>query len=154
MGKEIERKFLVTGTEYRNLAQGVYYRQGYLNTDALHTVRVRTIGNKGYFTIKGKNDGISRLEYEYEIPVAEANELLDKLCIRPLIEKTRYKIPFAGHVWEVDEFAGENEGLVVAEIELPTEDAPFDKPAWIGQEVSLDPRYYNSNLSLHPFKNW
>ena len=154
MATEIERKFLVTGTEYRNQGKGTYYQQGYLSSDPERTIRIRVMGDRGMLTIKGKTEGISRAEYEYEIPLAEAKEMLGSLCLRPLIEKTRYRVPFAGKVWEVDEFLGENEGLVVAEIELPTADCPFEKPAWIGEEVSHDPRYYNSNLSKHPFKDW
>jgi adenylate cyclase len=154
MATEIERKFLVTGTEYRGMGKGTYYLQGYLSTDPERTIRVRVVGNRGILTIKGKTEGISRAEYEYEIPPEEAKEMLRTLCLRPLVEKTRYRVPFAGKVWEVDEFSGENEGLVVAEIELPSADCPFEKPTWIGEEVSQDPRYYNSNLSKHPFKNW
>ncbi|MDR3706429.1 MAG: CYTH domain-containing protein [Paludibacteraceae bacterium] len=154
MATEIERKFLVTGTEYRNLGKGTYYQQGYLSSDPERTIRIRVVGDRGMLTIKGKTEGISRAEYEYQIPLAEAKDMLHALCLRPLIEKTRYRVPFAGKVWEVDEFLGENEGLVVAEIELPSADCPFEKPSWIGQEVSHDPRYYNSNLSKHPFKDW
>lgn len=154
MATEIERKFLVSSTLYRQLGPGTRYRQGYLSTDPLRTVRIRTMGHTACLTIKGKTEGISRPEYEYEIPETEANKLLDGLCIHPLIEKIRYKIMHQGHLWEVDEFEGENQGLVLAEIELPTENTPFEKPEWIGQEVSHDPRYYNSNLSIRPFKTW
>jgi CYTH domain-containing protein len=154
MGKEIERKYLVSGEEWKELAEGIEYRQGYLSTVKERTVRVRTIGNAGYLTIKGITSGASRLEYEYEISVSDANEMLDQLCERPLIEKKRYKIENEGLVWEVDEFFGENGGLIVAEVELEDEDQKIVKPSWIGEEVTGDPRYFNSNLIKTPFKNW
>lgn len=154
MGKEIERKFLVAGTEFKSMAKGVRYRQGYLSTVKERTVRVRTIDDKGFLTIKGITVGATRAEYEYEIPAREADELLTNLCEKPLIEKNRYKIKTGEVTWEVDEFFGDNDGLVVAEVELKSEDQTFDKPAWIGAEVSGDPRYFNSNLTRHPFKNW
>jgi CYTH domain-containing protein len=154
MGTEIERKFLVRGEEWRKLAQGISYRQGYLCTEKERTVRVRTVENQGYLTIKGKNNGVSRLEYEYEIPLTEADELLDRLCRKPLITKKRYRITFEGFVWEVDEFFNENSGLIVAEIELECENQPFVKPDWIDQEVSSDIRYYNSSLIDLPYSKW
>ncbi len=154
MPLEIERKFLVIGDAWRALATGVTYRQGYLLAEKERTVRVRTMNNKGFLTIKGQSTGITRLEYEYEIPVAEAGELLDRLCRKPLIEKKRYTIPFQGFLWEVDEFFGENNGLIVAEIELATEDQAFLKPDWVGREVSDDPRYFNARLCRHPFCRW
>jgi adenylate cyclase len=154
MAKEIERKFLVNGIEWKNLAKGTEYRQGYLSTVKERTVRVRTIDNTGYLTVKGISTGATRLEYEYEISVADAHEMLDKLCERPLIEKKRYKIEFGGLIWEVDEFFGENEGLVVAEVELQDENQDIRRPEWIGKEVTGDPRYFNSNLSKTPYKKW
>jgi len=154
MSIEIERKFLLAGNQWRGLATGKEYRQGYLSDGKGCTVRVRTVGSKGYLTIKGPGNGISRPEYEYEIPVAEAGAMLDQLCHKPVIEKTRYKIPYAGFVWEVDEFHGENQGLVVAEIELDFEDQPFEKPEWIGEEVTGDVRYFNARLVRHPFSQW
>lgn len=154
MGKEIERKFLITGDDYKALAKGIYYHQGYLSSQKERIVRIRTIENKGFLTIKGIAVGATRLEYEYEIPLADSNELLKSLCEKPTIEKHRYKLDYEGFTWEVDEFHGENEGLVVAEIELVTEDQAFRKPHWVGEEVSGDPRYYNSNLIKHPFRNW
>ncbi len=154
MATEIERKFLVTGTDWQQLAPGILYRQGYLCTEKERTVRVRTVGKKGFLTIKGNNRGITRLEYEYEIPVQQANELLDRLCKKNIITKKRYTINFQGFIWEVDEFLTENQGLVVAEIELTTENQPFAKPDWVGREVSDDPRYYNSCLSRTPFSSW
>ncbi|MEW6708785.1 MAG: CYTH domain-containing protein [Candidatus Riflebacteria bacterium] len=154
MGKEIERKYLVKSDEFKKLAKGTSYRQGYLSTVKERTVRVRTIDDKGYLTIKGITVGASRVEYEYEIPAKEADDMLSNLCEKPLIEKNRYKIPFAGLTWEVDEFFGDNDGLIVAEVELESEDQKIEKPAWVGEEVTTDPRYFNSNLTKNPFKNW
>ncbi len=154
MAVEIERKFLVNGDGWRSLAVGVVYRQGYLASGQGCTVRVRVAGEQGYLTIKGATQGISRAEYEYAIPVTDANELLDTLCQRPLVEKTRYRIPWRTVVWEVDEFAGENQGLVVAEVELTDAAQIVELPDWIGEEVSHDPRYYNVNLVKHPFSRW
>ncbi len=154
MGKEIERKYLVKNAEFKNLAKGTSYRQGYLSTVKERTVRVRTIDEKGYLTIKGITIGASRVEYEYEIPAKEADDMLSNLCEKPLIEKNRYKIPFAGLTWEVDEFFGDNDGLVVAEVELQSEDQKIELPSWVGAEVTSDPRYFNSNLTKNPFKNW
>jgi adenylate cyclase len=153
MGQEIERKFLVTGDGWREGAEGTLYRQGYLAKDADRTVRVRVAGAKAYLTIKGRSKGASRAEYEYEIPMQDAEELLD-LCEGPLVEKTRHKIQHAGHTWEVDVFHGDNEGLVMAEVELEREDAHVEMPGWAGKEVSGDPRYYNSSLSQKPYKTW
>ena len=154
MGKEIERKFLVVGDAWRQLATGTMYRQGYLSTVKERTVRVRTIGDQGYLTIKGITTGVSRTEFEYPIPVAHANAMLDDLCERPLIEKHRYQIDFSGLIWEVDEFHGDNQGLILAEVELAEENQQFDKPEWIGVEVSGDPRYFNSNLTKNPYSKW
>jgi len=154
MGIEIEKKFLLTGTEWKQLATGTAYRQGYLNSVKERTVRVRTINDQGFLTIKGVSVGATRLEYEYEIPLEDANALLDELCEKPLIEKNRYKINFSGFTWEVDEFFGENDGLVVAEIELESEDQAFDKPEWVGEEVTGDSRYFNSNLINNPYTKW
>ncbi|MDL2060269.1 CYTH domain-containing protein [Mesosutterella sp. AGMB02718] len=154
MGKEIERKFLVVGGEWRKLARGTAYRQGYLNSQKERTVRIRTIGQKAFLTVKGPTVGVTRLEFEYEIPYADCVTMLAQLAEKPIIEKNRYKIPQGPYTWEIDEFLGVNKGLVVAEIELPSEDAPFEKPAWIGREVSGDPRYFNSNLVKHPFTTW
>lgn len=154
MGKEIERKFLVEGDAWRALAEGTRYRQGYLSTVKERTVRVRTIADKAYLTIKGITQGIARTEFEYEIPLADANALLDDLCQRPLIEKDRYKIEHGGLTWEVDEFFGENAGLVLAEVELESEDQAVELPGWVGQEVSDDSRYYNANLIASPYRAW
>ncbi|MGB5962169.1 MAG: CYTH domain-containing protein [Coleofasciculaceae cyanobacterium] len=154
MATEIERKFLVTSDEWRNLASGIIYRQGYIATKKGTTVRVRLAGNQGYLTIKGTTKGISRAEYEYEISVEDAQEMLNNLCDSPLIEKTRYKIAIDNLIWEVDEFVGENQGLIVAEVELSDANQTINIPNWIGQEVSDDARYYNANLVQHPYSQW
>jgi CYTH domain-containing protein len=154
MGEEIERKFLVISEDWRKGATGTPYRQGFLSTEPERTVRARVAGNRGWITIKGKTEGARRAEFEYEIPVADAQRILDTLCKRPLIEKVRYCVPDGGHVWEIDVFEGQNAGLVIAEIELEDEDESFEKPAWIGDEVTRDPRYFNSNLVAHPYKAW
>jgi CYTH domain-containing protein len=154
MPVEIERKFLVEGEQWRTLAPGTLYRQGYIMSGAGRTVRVRIAGEQGYLTIKGASDGIARLEYEYPIPLVEAAEMLNYLCDRPLIEKTRYKIPWGGLIWEVDEFSGENQGLIMAEVELSDPTQSLQIPGWIGPEVSGDPRYFNSYLVKHPFTTW
>ena len=154
MAKEIERKFRVAGDGWRDLAEGQVFRQGYLSTVAERTVRVRTIAGSGFLTVKGLSIGATRAEFEYEIPITDADEMLDSLCEKPIIEKTRYRIPYEGFVWEVDEFAGVNAGLIVAEIELSHEDQAFPKPSWIGEEVTDDPRYFNANLIAHPFSAW
>lgn len=154
MGIEIEKKFLLTGSAWKNLTTGTVYRQGYLSSQKERTVRVRIINDIGFLTIKGASVGATRMEYEYNIPIEDAKTLLDQLCEKPIIEKKRYKIDFGGFTWEVDEFFGENEGLVVAEIELESEDQEFEKPEWVGEEVTGDPRYYNSNLIKEPYTRW
>lgn len=155
MAKEIEKKFLVINDDWKKNAKGTLYRQGYLNSTKERTVRIRTVGDKGFITVKGITKGCTRLEFEYEIPVADCKQMLNILAEKPLIEKTRFKIfSSEGLVWEIDEFHGENEGLVVAEIELPDENTPFEKPEWLGREVSDDPRYFNSNLAAHPYSTW
>jgi adenylate cyclase len=154
MALEIERKFLVTNAAWQHLGVGVMYRQGYLPTQDKTTVRVRVAGDRGFFTIKGPTRGISRTEYEYEIPLADAEAMLTELCQPPLIEKRRYKIAIGKHIWEVDEFLGENQGLVLAEIELASEAETFIKPNWIGLEVSHDARYRNAYLAKHPYSTW
>ena len=154
MAKEIERKFLVAHQAWRESVNTIHvFRQGYLSYDSERTVRVRATEVTGYLTIKGITEGLTRDEFEYEIPLADALALL-QLCERPAIEKKRYIVPNGAHVWEVDVFEGVNAGLVVAEIELGSEDEAFDKPNWLGNEVSGDRKYSNSALSLHPFKDW
>jgi adenylate cyclase len=154
VGVEIERKFLLVGDAWRTLGEPVLLRQGYLSSDPERVVRVRIEGEQGTLTIKGKSVGATRGEWEYPVPLADANELLDRLCQQPLIEKYRRRIALAGHVWEVDEFLGANQGLMFAEIELASEDEQFDKPDWIGAEVTDDPRYFNSSLIRHPYSRW
>jgi adenylate cyclase len=152
---EIEHKFLVTGDAWRTLVgSGVRYRQGYLAQSEECTVRVRAGGGAGYVTIKGARSGITRSEFEYPIPEAEANEIIDLLCGTRIVHKTRYRVPFGGLVWEVDEFHAANEGLVVAEIELERESQPFEKPPWVGRDVSHNPRYVNAMLALRPYQTW
>lgn len=150
---EIERKFLVKDESFLADLTGEEFIQGYLCTDPERTVRVRVVGEFGKLTIKGKSNGISRSEFEYDIPLIEAKSLLE-LSSSPLIEKTRYRVPNKGHVWEVDVFKGKNSGLIVAEIELESEDAFFEMPKWVGEEVSNDKRYYNSQLSKVSYSEW
>ena len=175
MSKEIERKFLVVGDEWRDLATGTQYRQGYLNSIKERTVRIRTIADKAFLTVKGPTVGVTRLEYEYEIPYADCVEMLEHLAEQPIIEKNRYKIAIGKHVWEIDEFLGVNNidqmlmerhlarkarmGKGKHHLKGPKkrtreEDEAFEKPEWIGEEVSGDPRYFNSNLVAHPFTTW
>lgn len=154
MGVEIERKFLVAGDAWRLLGEPVLLRQGYLSTDPARTVRVRIEGGQGVLTIKGKNSGATRSEWEYPIPLEDAAELLDTLCSAPLVEKSRTRVTVGNHVWEVDEFLGANKGLLVAEIELAAEDELFLLPDWIGAEVTGDARYYNSSLIKQPYSQW
>ncbi len=153
---EIERKFLVTAEAYKTEAfKNTRIIQGFLNTDKERTVRVRVKGNTGFITVKGvsKNDGLSRFEWEKEILKKEAEALL-KLCEVGVIDKIRYEVNVGNHIFEVDEFYGDNEGLVVAEVELETEMEAFKKPTWLGEEVTGNIKYYNSQLSKHPFKGW
>jgi adenylate cyclase len=153
MGIEIERKFLVEGESWKGVAsEGLECRQGYLVSTKEKTVRVRRIGSQAFLTIKGASSGITRSEFEYEIPVQDAEAIL-KLCDH-VVEKIRYLIEHDGMTWELDVFAGANAGLVMAEIELEAEDQLFVLPAWAGKEVSCDPRYYNAALSKHPFSQW
>jgi CYTH domain-containing protein len=152
MGTEIERKFKVKEGDWCK-QKAATYRQGYLSTVKERTVRVRTVEDKGYLTIKGIAMGASRMEFEYEIPRQDADTLLE-ICEKPLIEKNRYKIMHGGFVWEIDEFFGENQGLIVAEIELENEDQYFSKPDWVGEEVTGDSRYFNANLINNPYTKW
>lgn len=154
MGIEIERKFLVQGEAWKQQGRSELLRQGYLSSHPERTVRVRIEGDKAVMTIKSKSVGASRGEWEYPLPMADAAEFLDTLCEQPIIEKVRHRIDFAGFTWEVDEFLGANAGLVVAEIELPSEDQQFDRPDWVGEEVTQDQRYFNSNLVKHPYRDW
>ena len=155
MGVEIERKYLIKKDKWNaSLAKdGVQYRQGYILTDPSKTIRVRLAGEQGYLTIKGLTVGATRPEFEYEIPKQDAIALLDNFC-PATINKVRYKIQFDSHLWEIDEFSGDNAGLIVAEIELASEDESFTLPDWIDKEVTAEDKYYNSNLSIHPYKDW
>ena len=155
MGIEIERKFLVDHEKWGKIEKpvGVHYRQGYILNDDHRTIRVRVTEKQGYITLKGATSGISRKEFEYKIPVEDGVELLDGFA-ESEVEKIRYNIHFEGKLWEVDEFLGKNEGLLIAEIELKHDTEEFKKPNWITTEVSDDERYYNSYLSTHPFKDW
>lgn len=153
MNREIERKFLVRNDAWRTEADdGVECRQGYLCTDAAKTVRVRQMGTRGFLTVKGRTEGCSRDEFEYEIPITDAQALF-ALC-DAIVEKRRYLISYEGMSWELDVFEGDNIGLMVAEIELESEDQPFINPAWLGDEVTGDPRYYNAVLAQNPFSTW
>lgn len=153
MGMEIERKFLAIGDAWRKDVRGKSYCQGYLSRSPGRTVRVRIEGEEARLTIKGPMQGISRLEFEYPIPLNDAKQM-QGLCTSPLVIKTRYVVPHDGRRWEIDEFHGENEGLVIAEIELDRTDDVINLPPWIGKEVSGDTRYCNSNLSIHPYRSW
>jgi adenylate cyclase len=154
MGTEIERKFLLVNDAWRGLGEGKPYCQGYISSGERTTVRVRTVEEKGFLTVKGPTMGLVRAEYEYQIPYHDAMEMLATLCAQPFIEKIRYIIPFSGSTWEIDEFKGANDGLIVAEIELDDPQQKFVMPPWIGQEVSDDPRYRNANLVRNPYSMW
>jgi adenylate cyclase len=154
VGQEIERKFLVVGDGWRQGAQGIALCQGYIPTQDARTVRVRRVGDRAYLTLKGPAVGLVRSEFEYPIPVEDAQAILTTLCQPPLIEKTRYRLPQGDIVWDIDEFAGDNQGLILAEVELTHPDQAVALPDWIGPEVSHDPRYYNANLARHPFTTW
>ena len=154
MGKEIERKFLVKSNEFKKSAVSRKLQQGYLNSDPERVVRVRTADDQGFLTVKGISIGASRTEYEYPIPFADAQEMLNNLCELDVITKTRFNVSADGNFWEIDEFHGSNEGLIVAEIELKSIDQGFCHPGWLGEEVTGDPKYYNSNLIRTPFKDW
>lgn len=154
MPREIERKFLVSGAGWRTTGSGERIRQGYLSVEPGRTVRVRVRGNRAWLTVKGRTSGLARQEYEYPIPLTDANEMLDGLCEQPILDKTRHVVPHGGHTWEIDVFHGPNDGLVMAELELKDENESFERPSWLGAEVSDDPRYFNSNLVRHPFNRW
>ncbi len=155
MGKEIERKFLVQGEpDLRTADEKVFIEQGFLSLDKSRIVRIRLAGGLGTVTIKGSVSGITRSEYEYSIPEADARQILDEMCIKPVVRKYRYRVRHQGSLWEVDVFEGENKGLILAEIELENEDQFFEKPSWLGKEVTTDPRYYNANLVKNPFSTW
>lgn len=154
MAQEIERKFLVKDDSWRSQSQGVLYRQGYLTADPHLAIRVRIAADEAWLTIKGATVGVSRAEYDYPIPLNDAQEMLDHLCEKPLIEKYRYRLNAGEITWEIDAFLGENQGLIIAEVELHDEGQLFEKPPWLGVEVSDDPRYYNANLINYPYSQW
>ncbi|MDA3895130.1 MAG: CYTH domain-containing protein [Desulfobacteraceae bacterium] len=154
MAKEIERKFTVDKSKWHPDDGGINIRQGYLPTSNKTAVRVRIAGDNAWLTIKGENKGAVRSEFEYPIPVTDAHQILDELCERPFIEKTRYLVSYSGVTWEVDVFEAENAGLIVAEIELASENEKIVLPPWVKLEVTDDPCYYNANLIRYPFKNW
>ena len=156
MGVEIERKFLVRNDTWRKLARdkGVSIRQGYLSIAQKATVRVRRIGDHAFLTIKSKVSGVRRSEFEYPLPVADADQMLDQLCRKPIIDKVRYRIPTGALHWEIDDFFGQNAGLVIAEIELKSEGDEFERPSWLGREVTGMKRFYNSSLTQHPYSTW
>lgn len=153
MAIEIERKFLVNSTTHLHNATSFALRQGYVSITPEAVTRVRIKGDQGFLTIKGKTQGITRAEFEYPIPVEDAQQMLDQLCPN-IVSKTRFLVEHQGHTWEVDVFDGDNEGLVVAEIELESQEQAFERPAWVGQEVSDDVRYFNAYLSRHPYTSW
>lgn len=154
MGIEIERKFLVKNDEYKKSSKWKFLKQGYLCNEADRVIKIRLNEGKGFITVKGRINSMSRSEFEYEIPYEDANAMLENLCSGPIIEKKRFEFEFKGFKWEIDEFLGENEGLVVAEIELKDENAEFPKPDWIDREVTFEPRYLNSNLVKKPYRYW
>lgn len=154
MGTEIERKFLVADTPWRDTAPATRLWQGYLSTTPERTVRIRIQGDEAMITVKGKTHGATRAEFEYSIPVGDAAAMLRGLCEQPTIEKTRYKVEHAGYTWDVDVFDGVNAGLMLAEVELTSEDEDVPLPPWVGEEVTEDPAYYNSNLIASPFTTW
>lgn len=155
MATEIEHKFLVANDDWRGqVSHSVYYRQGYLSSQPTSSIRVRISDNQAWLNIKSATIGTHRQEYEYEIPKADADEMLNHLCKKPLIEKTRYFVEHQGHTWEIDVFDGDNQGLIVAEIELSDIGETFAKPSWLGEEVTYDLRYYNNNLANHPYNSW
>lgn len=154
MGVEIERKFLLADSSWKRGARGLKFRQAYLSTDPGRTVRVRVAGDEGWLTVKGRPSGPVRAEFEYPIPADEAVSMIETLCFEPAIEKTRFRVEHDGDLWEIDEFSGANAGLVLAEIELESADQLFSIPSWLGREVTDDPRYSNSRLSVEPFTRW
>ena len=155
MGIEIEKKFLLANDNWRSrVVKSIAFRQGYLASSEKSSVRVRIEGGEANINIKSATLGVRRQEYEYPIPLDDAQEMLSSICNKPLVEKTRHYVPCGDKYWDIDEFLGDNAGLIVAEIELQDEDEHFDKPDWLGQEVSHDKRYYNSLLAVNPFKSW
>lgn len=155
MAIEVEHKFLLANNDWRNrISHSVKYRQGYLSSMPTSSIRVRVSDEHAWLNIKSATIGTQRHEYEYEIPLIDANEILDSLCKKPLIEKTRHFVLDNANIWEIDEFEGKNEGLIIAEIELTEAGKTFAKPPWLGDEVTNDLRYYNNNLAINPYSEW
>lgn len=155
MAIEIEHKFLLANDDWRQqISHSVKYRQGYLSSQPTSSIRVRISDEHAWLNIKTATIGTHRYEYEYEIPLSDANEILDNLCKKPLIEKTRHFVTHDNNLWEIDEFEGGNHGLIVAEIELDETEQAFSKPSWLGLEITNDLRYYNNNLAIHPYSEW
>jgi adenylate cyclase len=155
MAIEIEHKFLLANNDWRKQIQkSVKYRQGYLSSQPTSSIRVRISDNQAWLNIKSATIGTQRLEFEYEIPMSDADEIIENLCRKPVIDKTRHFITIADVTWEIDEFEGENKGLIIAEIELPFAGKEFAKPHWLGKEVTHELRYYNNNLSTYPYSKW
>ncbi|WP_269531455.1 CYTH domain-containing protein [Chitinimonas sp. BJYL2] len=153
MAQEIERRFLLKTDAWRGLAEGEWLKQGYLSVERERTVRVRIKGEQAWLTLKSNISNVSRHEFEYPVPLADAETILAAMCPM-VVEKKRHRIPLNGHIWEVDEFFGDNAGLVLAEVELGSEDETYVRPDWLGEEVTEDPRYTNSHLSQHPWPTW
>lgn len=154
MKNEIERKFLVVNNSYRQMAKGILIQQGFLSTDKNRTVRVRIVGGEAWLTVKGKSTGAVRKEFEFQIPADEAKEMIQTICIKPVISKIRYRIRKGEVLWEIDEFLEENAGLIIAEVEIPFENYELEFPDWIGEEVTQNEKYYNARLVEHPYKSW
>jgi adenylate cyclase len=155
MAIEIEHKFLLTNNDWReHITHSVKYRQGYLSSQATSSIRIRISEDHAWLNIKSATIGTHRHEYEYEIPLPDANEIINSLCRKPIIEKIRHFVIDDGNTWEIDEFDGDNKGLIIAEIELSERGQTFSKPRWLGEEVTHDLRYYNNNLAIHPYSEW
>ena len=155
MAQEIEHKFLLSNENWREkVSHSVLYKQGYLSSQSTSSIRVRISDKQAWLNIKSATIGTQRAEYEYEIPLFDAHEILNDLCLKPVIEKTRHFVTYDNHLWEIDEFDGENAGLIVAEIELKTLNEVFSKPVWFGEEVTHVVRYYNNNLEREPYSQW
>ena len=154
MTKEIEKKYLIDINKLPSLTQGIEIKQGYISTSLRATTRIRVAGDKAYLTLKGRTQGLTRTEFEYQIPIEDAIQMLAEFCEGSAIEKTRYLVKQSKHTWEIDVFHGDNHGLVVAEIELGSEDESYDLPEWVTEDVSHEVKYCNSNLLTNPYKNW
>ena len=154
MAKEIERKFLIDISGVKSIGSGSWIKQGYISTTDNTAVRIRVTGTVAYLTLKGENQGATRPEFEYEIPIEDANEIIKELCSGPVIDKTRYLVEYGSHTWEIDVFHGDNDGLIVAEVELESETEEVDLPKWVINEVTGEVKYYNTSLLDNPFNKW